>query len=192
MDRNNKNVNGKWSMGRGRLVTGLGVFVAVTAVSSVAKADIWTMLFGANENGVVISKVLEPGEIVFNTASPEYDDGMVMTGPKVHFASRCKRDGFRCQKVVGFTTASLSVKQSEDEGDVEANLIAKAYGHDAAKNKADVIKALQNACKTKQTTVRLPVAVRLTCKRVKWNPIGDQSFEKASDSMIATYKLTCN
>lgn len=192
MDRNIGNAkNSTWFTAFSRLAVGAGAVAAVTAISSMASADIISDAgLTGGPNMVAVIKVLEPGEIVFPAAADDFSAVQVKTGPKVQFGARCKRDGYRCQKVVGNTTAVFDTKHSEEDGEVEANLIAVAYGRDAAKNKAAVVKALQNACKNNQTTVQLPVAVRLTCKKVKF-AWGDSSYEVASDAMQATYNITC-
>lgn len=190
MDRNIGNVTGKWSTGRGRLVAALAALGAVTAVSSVAGADIISDLgLAGGDNMVAIVQVLQPGEISFPAGATDFGAVQVKVGPKVKFGARCKRSGYRCQKVVGFTTTVFDTKQSEEDGEIEANLLAVVSSK--SKYRDDVVKALRSACEAKQATVQLPVAVRLTCKKVKF-ALGDSTYSPGSEAVQATYKITCN
>lgn len=178
---------------RGRAAVALAALLAGAAVASDAAAeDIWTKVgLTGGSNGVVLTTIVESGEITFNTKTDDFGGVVVKKGAKAHFAAQCKRSGYRCARIKGFTNAVFDTKHSQEEGDVEANLVGIAWGRDSAKNKAAAVKTLKAACAAGQAEVQLPVAVRLVCEKVKF-AIGDSSMEAASEALNATYKVTCN
>lgn len=158
---------------------------------------------GANVVG--IAEVKTDGEIRFNTKNPTMSGVRVIKAPEVVFAARCKRSGYRCEKLEGHTTKNFDTDNSEETGNIQASLLAqdsrwthskanKDQQKKRAKAEAELISTLKAACAAGQKEVDLYISVRLTCKQVK-AAIGKNRYYPISNetsSKRATYKLTCS
>jgi hypothetical protein len=172
------------------------------AASPVSAQDLFSKAgLTGGDNVVGIAEIKGDGQITFVTANPTMSGVQRVTGPSVVFAARCKRSGYRCEKVQAKTDANFSSDKSEETGTVQADLIAqdvrwtmpKANADQRKKRanaEAELISTLKAACAAGQDEVDLKISVRLTCKRVK-TAIGDDRYYPHSAPKLATYKLNC-
>lgn len=153
------------------------------------------------DNVVGIAEIKTNGQITFVQNNPTMSGVQRVTGPQVVFAARCKRSGYRCERVDGKTSVELGSKNSEETGTIQADLLAQdarwtATNANADQKKkraaaeAELLATLKAACEAGQDEVDLKVSVRLTCKKVK-TAIGDERYYPHSEPKLATYKLSC-
>ena len=183
-------------------LSALVTLVAAAATSAPAQAQDVFQRAGltGGDNIVGVAEVKSDGEISFMTKNPTMAGVRVVKGPEVVYAARCKRSGYRCEKVEGRTNAIFSTDKSEETGTIQANLEAQDVRwmnkpnadqkKKRAKAEAELLDALKSACAAGQDEVELKVAVRLTCKNVK-APLQASRLYPMSTPKLATYKLNC-
>lgn len=179
--------------------------LATSMVATPAQADLLSdagLTGGSNIVGILAVKT--DGQIQFTKSNPTMSGVRVTKAPEVEFAARCKRSGYRCEKLQGQSTKMFDVDSSEESGTIQAALLAhdprwtasnanKDQKKKRAKAEAELLSSLKSACDAGQDEVDLYVSVRLTCKKVK-SAIGNSRYYPISNettSKRATYKLTC-
>jgi hypothetical protein len=187
-------------MSKKYITLALSLLILLAAIP--ASADVFedANLTGG-DNVVGIAEIKTDGQITFVKSNPTMAGIQRVVGPQVVFAARCKRSGYRCEKVEGKTSVDLGSKSSEETGTVEANLLAQDRhwtSPDASSDEkkkraaaeAELLAKLKSACEAGQDEVELKVSVRLTCKKVKF-AVGSSRYYPQSAPKLATFKLTC-
>lgn len=179
---------------------------ATSMVAIPARADNLSSLgLTGGSNVVGILSVKSDGHIQFTKNNATMSGVRVIKAPEVEFAARCKRSGYRCEKLQGQSTKMFDVDSSEESGTIQAALLAheprwtaskanKDQKKKRAKAEAELLSSLKAACAAGQDEVDLYVSVRLTCKRVKFAPGSNERYYPLSNEATpkrVTYKLTC-